>query len=133
MDAVEFLKTVNRLCKKNQSCEECPIFCKKGMCMLRRTVMLCDASDASVESSIDEMISIVEQWAKDHPVKTRQSEFLKMFPNAKFPNAKTDGGVIIFCPRGFLPKGEAEAYCEKHDECIECCKDYWLTEVTDND
>lgn len=33
----------------------------------------------------------------------------------------------------FLPKGEAEAYCEKHDECIECCKDYWLAEVTDND
>jgi hypothetical protein len=80
----------------------------------------------------DKIVGIAEQWAKDHPVKTRQSEFLKMFPNAKFPNAKTDGGVIIFCPRGFLPKGEAEAYCEKHDECIECCKDYWLAEVTDN-
>lgn len=89
-------------------------------------------SDVSVKS-IEETVSKVEQWAKGHPVKTRQSEFLKMFPNAKFPNAKTDGGVIIFCPRGFLPKGEAEAYCEKHDECIECCKDYWLAEVTDND
>ena len=65
MDAVEFFQTVNRLCK-NRSCAGCPI-CKKGMikdmCMVRRTVML---GDASVES-IEEMISIVEQWAKDHP------------------------------------------------------------------
>nr|DAH90931.1 MAG TPA: hypothetical protein [Bacteriophage sp.] len=88
------------------------------------------ADDDSIKS-IDETVSKVEQWAKDHPVKTRQSEFLKMFPNAKFPVAKTDGGVIIFCPRGFLPKGEAEAYCEKHDECIECCKDYWNEEVSE--
>lgn len=35
--------------------------------MVRRTVML---GDASVES-IEKMISIVEQWAKDNPVKTR--------------------------------------------------------------
>lgn len=125
MDAVEFFKTANRLCEKG--CAKCPIR-KKDICMVRRMARL---GDTSVED-IKEMVSKVEQWAKDHPVKTRQSEFLKMFPNAKFPNAKTDGGVIIFCPRGFLPKGEAEAYCEKHDECIECCKDYWLTEVTDN-
>ena len=120
MDAVEFVKTVKRLCK-NQGCNECPVR-KEGRCMV-------GFDDYSVKN-IEETVSKVEQWAKDHPVKTRQSEFLKMFPNAKFPVAKTDGGVIIFCPRGFLPKGEAEAYCEKHDECIECCKDYWLAEVT---
>lgn len=122
MDAVEFVKTVNRLCK-NRHCDGCPV-AKEWRCMA-------GFDDYSVKN-IEKTISKVEQWAKDHPVKTRQSEFLKMFPNAKFPNAKTDGGVIIFCPRGFLPKGEAEAYCEKHDECIECCKDYWLAEVTDN-
>lgn len=49
--------------------------------MVRRTVML---GDASVES-IGEMISIVEQWSKDHPIKTRQSEFLKMFPMTYMP------------------------------------------------
>lgn len=125
MDAVKFFKTVNRLCKNQRHCAECPV-CKNGVsCMVK-------ADDESIKS-IDETVSKVEQWAKEHPVKTRQSEFLKMFPNAKFPTAKTDGGVIIFCPRGFLPKGEAEAYCEKHDECIECCKDYWLAEITDND
>ena len=126
MDAVEFFKTVNRLCK-NRSCAGCPI-CKKGMikdmCMVRRTVML---GDASVES-IEEMISTVEQWAKDQPVKTRQSELLKMFPNVKIYD-----GVIDFCPSNFLPEVESEAYCKKHDKCIACRKDYWLTEVTDDD
>lgn len=124
MDAVEFFKTVNRLCK-NKGCKECPVYKNNTCCMV-------GFDDDSIKS-VEETVSKVEQWAKGHPVKTRQSEFLKMFPNAKFPNAKTDGGVIIFCPRGFLPKGEAEAYCEKHDECIECCKDYWLAEVSDND
>lgn len=117
MDAVEFYKAFKRMCGKTD-CKDCLLDQK------------CRPS-ANVEP--EEVVELVEEWAKDHPVKTRQSEFLKMFPNAKFPVAKTDGGVIIFCPRGFLPKGEAEAYCEKHDECIECCKDYWLAEVNAND
>ena len=72
MDTVEFFKTVNRLCK-NQACEKCPI-CEKSTCMV-------GLDDDSVKS-IEETISKVEQWAKEHPDKTRQSEFLKMFPNA---------------------------------------------------
>lgn len=125
MDTVEFLKTVNRLCKKNRSCAECPIFCKKGMCMLRRTVMLCDASDASVESSIEEMISIVEQWAKEHPVNTRQDKFLKMFPNADFCQ-----GVIDISPCSI--EKEMKKCCGDR-ECDECKRTYWLTEVPAND
>lgn len=120
MDAAVYVKTLFRMCKSYPVCGGCPLKSKDG-CI------------AMMFGDMEKAVPIVEQWAKDHPLKTRQSEFLKMFPNAKFPNAKTDGGVIIFCPRGFLPKGEAETYCEKHDECIECCKDYWLAEVNDND
>ena len=118
MDAVEFFKTVNRLCK-NQSCKECPVY-KDMYCMI-------GFDDNSIKS-IDETVSKVEQWAKDNPVKTRQSELLKLFPNAK-----TDGGAIIFCPRNFLPEVEGEAYCKKHDKCRECRKEYWLADVTNND
>ena len=114
MDAVEFFKTVNRLCKNNQiGCKKCPIYENGRGCMVK-------AYYDSIKS-IEETISKVEQWAKDHPVKTRQSELLKLFPNAK-----TDGGAIIFCPRNFLPEVEGEAYCKKHDKCRECRKDYWL-------
>ena len=118
MDAVNFVKTVNRLCK-NLRCKECPVY-KEEICTI-------GFDDHSVES-IEEAVSKVEQWAKDHPVKTRQSELLKLFPNTKI-----DRGAIIFCPRNFLPEVEGEAYCEKHDKCRECRKDYWLAEVTDND
>ena len=83
--------------------------------------------DDSIKS-IDETVSKVEQWAKDHPVKTRQSELLKLFPNVKI-----DDGVIAFCPRNFFPEVERSTYCKKYDKCRECRKDYWLTEVTDDD
>ena len=116
MDAVEFLKTVNRLCKNQSGCEKC-LICENGTCMA-------GFGDVSVKS-IDETVSKVEQWAKDHPVKTRQSEFLKMFPNARID----DSGVLIFCPKEFSQVGARSTYCEKHENCKECRKDYWLAEV----
>lgn len=119
MDAVEFFKTVKRLCK-NQGCDGCPV-CKNNTCMVMLIARLYGASDESIE----ETISKVEQWAKDHPVKTRQSELLEMFPDARIHN-----GVIDFCPKGFLPEEAGEAYCGKHGNCNGCRKDYWLTEVT---
>lgn len=119
MDAVKFFKTANRLCK-NQGCNVCPV-AKEGCCMV-------GFDDDSVKN-IEETISKVEQWAKDHPVKTSQSEFLKMFPNARID----ESGVLLFCQKDFLPVGARNTYCEKHENCKECRKDYWLAEVTDND
>ena len=46
--------------------------------MVMRMIRLDDNSGESIE----ETISKVEQWAKEHPIKTRQNKFLKMFPNA---------------------------------------------------
>ena len=119
MDAVEFIKTVNRLCK-NRRCKGCPFY-KEGTCTF-------GFGDYSVEH-IEETISKVEQWAKDHPVKTRQSELLKMFPDAKID----DDGILAFCPDAFSPKEIDDEHCHKYNKCEECRKDYWLTEVTDND
>lgn len=125
MDTVEFFKTVNRLCK-NRSRAECPI-CKKSkikdMCMVMRTVML---GDASVES-IEKMISIVEQLAKDHTVKTRQSEFLNMFPNAQIDTY----GALTIRPCS-IEKGLCSK-CTTLSDCVDCRREYWLTEAPDND
>lgn len=117
MDAVEFCKTVNRICK-NRHCNGCPV-AKEGRCMA-------GFDDKSVKN-IEETISKVEQWAKDHPVKTRQREFLKMFPDAETDRS----GILIFCPRKFDPVNINSVHCHRHG-CLECRKDYWLTEVTDN-
>lgn len=115
MDAVEFVKTVNRLCK-NLRCKECLVY-KEGICTV-------GFDDYSVKS-IEETVSKVEQWAKDHPVKTRQSEFLKMFPNAEFCR-----DVINILPCSI--EKEMCKYCD-NSKCEECRKDYWLAAVTDND
>nr|DAU14310.1 MAG TPA: hypothetical protein [Caudoviricetes sp.] len=117
MDAVKFFKTANRLCK-NQGCNVCPV-AKEGCCMV-------GFDDDSVKN-IEETISKVEQWAKDHPVKTRQSEFLKRFPNAKLDS----NGVLAIRPC------DIDSKCCTDDnyliKCGTCAKDYWLTEVPNND
>lgn len=120
MDIAEFFKTVNRLCK-NRTCGECPIW-KNGACMA-------DFGDDSVES-IEETISRVEQWAKDNPInthKTRQSEFLKMFPNAPI---NEDGGILCIRP---CAVDESIGCTTNEKGCDGCFRNYWLTEVTDND
>lgn len=66
----------------------------------------------------EEIIRCVDQWAKEHPVKTRQSEFLKMFPNARI-----DDGVIFLGPCAIDKSHKCKFDCKK------CCRDYWLREV----
>lgn len=119
MDAVEFFKTANRLCKNQRCCTECPIH-KNGMgCMV-------NADDDSIKS-IEETVSKVEQWAKEHPVKTRQSEFLKMFPDAQID---TYGALTI---RPCSIEKDLCSKCTTLSDCVDCRREYWLTEVTDND
>lgn len=121
MDAVEFFKTVNRLCK-NQSCRECPV-CKDGVCIVMNMVRI----DGGLVESIEETVSEVEEWAKDNPIKTRKSEFLKMFPNAKIYN-----DVIWLCPKYIGCDYKPEENCNEIS-CFDCKRKFWLAEVTDND
>lgn len=117
MDAVEYIKTLRRICKSQERCSGCVLYDKEDDCCI-----------LDISEYTEKAVHIVEQLAKDHPVKTRQSEMLKIFPDATIYR-----GVIYLCPRYFLPKAARKAYCEKHNTCQECRKDYWLTEVTDND
>lgn len=115
MDAVEFVKTVNRLCK-NRHCDGCPV-AKEGRCMV--------GFDYYSVKNIEETVSIVEQWAKDHPVKTRQSEFLKRFPNADLTRLQP-------C---MIEKDKRPMWCGKYADfgangcCDECRYAYWNEEV----
>ena len=121
MDAVEFLKEEDRMCDKykyssDHTCSDCPCHSKRNgtdkICIsLRKT-------------SPAKYVEIVEKWSADHPVKTRQSEFLKMFPNAKI----NSDGVIEIDPC-FLDKKIEHCCEEKYDNCDDCCKEYWLAEI----
>lgn len=124
MDAVEFYKSMKRMCYSGEMCEKCPLynnFSEMGS--------VCDVLLHIKDEKASRVKSIVEQWAKDHPVKTRQSEFLKQFPNADLTRLQP-------C---MIEKDKRPMWCGKYADfgangcCDECRNDYWNEEVTDND
>lgn len=114
MDAVNFLKERARMCEANQTgemtCENCAAY--KGVSQCYK---LGEPKDP------EKMVAIVEQWAAEHPVKTRQSEFLKHYPDAQF-----DSGCLNACPMDIF--GDMGINCNKQT-CYECKKKFWLAEV----
>lgn len=122
MDAIQFLKTVGRICKTNNGkCDECPL--DKYPC----SAYINCIRGVEPDKDIEEMVKIADRWAEDHPVKTRQSEFLKMFPNAT-----KSGRVLDICPRDLNIEYMPPKRCE-NISCSACKTDYWNEEVTDND
>lgn len=113
MDAVEFLKARKRLCRFVGHCNICPLYMGSGVCSFK----IVNESDECA------IVSAVEQWAKDHPVKTRQSEFLKMFPEAALMD-----GVLCICPMHI--KGNYNCKNKVGVLCSKCRRDYWLQETT---
>ena len=109
MDALEFIKAIKQM-------------------------LSAGANDSTVQKYIsaykkndyEEMVKAAEQWAAEHPIKTRQSELLKLFPDAPiYPDTglvrvspcQVDRALCGNCPTGI--------------NCIECRKKFWLAEVED--
>lgn len=116
MDAVEFLKKQDRMCKQFNLCVDCPVYeGNNGHNMPCGDFM---------NKYPEEFVPIVEKWSKEHPVKTRQSEFLKMFPRADI----TVSGVIKICPNA-VEMGYVDMKDCNFSNCLECQKAYWLAEV----
>ena len=105
MDAVEFIKQVRRMGKQ------------KG-----------EAICFKLDEKDTEIVDQVEKWAKEHPAKTRQSEFLKQWPNAEI----SDDGLPIVAPCQLnveLPQCESQEGCEDRGVCDKCRRDFWLKEI----
>ena len=68
-------------------------------------------------------------WSKEHSKKTRQSEFLKMFPNARID----DNGTLLICPRHVDVTAIDSRRCLGSPTCTECLKEYWLSEDSEED
>lgn len=128
MDAVEFIVTHDRMCKyererginaKNEPCPGCCIPAKMN-------IRTCPSCKDFIKQHPAEAVEIVERWAKEHPRKTRQSEFLKLFPNANI-----DSGILKFCPCDVDTDFRCPA--DEELECSDCRRKYWLEEVEDED
>ncbi len=127
MDVLEYEKVRIRMCRtmilKEGGCEACPLF--NGL--KRRCGFAASIAENMDEDVIKKNVDIVIKWAKDHPVKTRQSEFLKLFPNAQ----KSDG-IINICPILIDEDYKSTSEC-LGTRCNVCRQLFWNEEVTDND
>ena len=114
MDAVKFVKTLGRMC--DAECIKCEFWKRRSRW---------ESCNAWQKNHPEEAVAIVEKWAADQPNKTRQSEFLKLFPGADID--KTDG-CLNLNPCSIYKKMRKE--CEGR-KCSECRKAFWLAEVED--
>lgn len=105
MDAVEFLDKVDRLSKRGSTEEKMRY------------------NDYRTAGDNVGAVKFVEHWCTEHPAKTRQSEFLKHYPNARIIL-----GCLDACPMDVF--GDTEANCNRQP-CYECKKAFWLAEVED--
>ena len=108
MDAVKYLKEIARMCAEYALCNGCPA--GRGVCKTME------------EQEPEKIVAIVEEWAKEHPVETRQSGFLKEFPNA----IRTTYGAIGICPQYV----DQDIKCGETG-CADCKEKYWSEEIED--
>lgn len=117
MDAVEYLKTLCRMCH----CE-----CLK--CELGKARSGFETCHVWQRTHPEEAVAIVEKWAKEHPTKTRQSEFLKMFPNVIL----NDKGQPSLCAKLLDTTYHRVGGCGLDvDTCQRCMDNFWGQEVED--
>lgn len=107
MDAVEFVKQLRRMNEQGVP--------------KKRFIYPCAGQETG---SPEEVVAEVEEWAKDYPVKTRQSEFLKHYPDARI----LTHGCLNACPKDVF--SDADINCNAQP-CFECKKEFWLAEVED--
>lgn len=111
MDAVEFLDKVDRLSKRGSTEEK-----------MRYTDYRAAGDNVGA-------VKFVERWAVAHPIKTRQSEFLKQWPDASID----DLGVLKVCPSPISTSHRnAHGGCTySGGNCSDCRRKFWLAEVED--
>lgn len=115
MDAVKFIKERDRMCRFYHHAGDC-YQCPAKDCE-------CSALEGMVDD--DNIVTIVEEWSAAHPRKTRQSVFLKQYPNAVLDK----DGVLRICP-SFVGGDVSEKYrCLCSTDCGACRREFWTQEV----
>lgn len=109
MDAVEFLDKVDRLSKKGSTEEKMRY------------------NDYRTARDNTRAVKFVERWDAEHPVKTRQSEFLKQWPEADVD----ENGVLQTCPAliSASHRDQTGGCATLSNKCENCRKAFWFTEV----
>ena len=108
MEAIKYMKELKRYCNAT-NCENCEV------------EYACDGVP-SVPSDLEdddivESVKFIEKWSMDNPIKTRQSEFLKLYPDVPLDS----NGCLIIKPCA-LNKELYNKSCEncKYKGCSSC-------------
>ena len=114
MDAVEYLKTLCRMCH-----------CECYNCEFGKRLRGFETCTVWRKTHPKEAVKIAEKWAKEHPAKTRQSVFLEQYPETEIDKY----GCLRLCP-----KLVSADYRNRHGDCInrlciDCRREFWLAEV----
>lgn len=119
MDALKLIREKNRMCKffgNGVGCWKCPAYRNNGCIAVLWK---------------EEIVSIVENWSKEHPHKTRQSLFLERYPGANID----DDGVLKACPAfisaSYRDKDGKCTCTSTHRQCSDCRKNFWNQEIED--
>lgn len=116
MDAVKFIEERDRMCRFYHhagDCYQCP-------------AKDCECSELEGMVDDDNIVTIVEEWAAEHPRKTRQDIFLE-----QYPKAETDNGVLYACPALISPLYRKGTGGCKHisANCADCRRKFWMQEA----
>ena len=114
MDALEFIKERDRMCRFYHHAEDC-YQCPAKDCE-------CSALEGMIDD--DNIVTIVEEWAAAHPRKTRKSVFLERYPQADIDNT----GLLILCPKRISADIRVTADCLRQG-CSDCRREFWMQEV----
>lgn len=115
MDAMKFLREAKRMCENEGPCSTCDAI---QFCGFTQEFPL----DFGTVDQMQNMVKLVEKWAEEHPRNTRQSEFLKQWPNA-IMNPCTGTVDVLPC---YLDKSLLDECREHFIDCNDCKRKYWL-------
>lgn len=111
MEALEFLKERKRMCNSYDGCKGCPFGDSK--CVIESTIS---------DEDFKRIVATVEQWAKEHPSKTRQSVFLEQHPKARIDSRS----ILRVCPADVY----GATVCPNNGTpCPSCRCEFWMQEV----
>ena len=115
MDAIEFVKQMVRMCANYPCCVGCPVELEN------------DVGDCMAKVPAGQMVTIVEEWSKMNPVKTRQSVFLEQWPEAEIDAH----GLVGLCPMSIsAAHRDRDGECNFPEKmCRDCRREFWMQEV----
>ena len=115
MSEVSILKDYARMCNTLiKNCEQCGL--NGGLHY--------DGCQEYMLENPEKAAEIITKWTKEHPIKTRQSEMLKMFPMTRL----NDEGIIDIDPCDVNTSLGQDSRCQNLD-CRICKKMFWKEEI----